>query len=222
MRPWKVLAAIVLIAALVAAIVWVLVGSPWTRVQAVEIQGASPHRETTIRESVHAFEGKPLVEVNLDEVSGEVNRDNLYAAVDASRAWPSTLVVRVQERTPAVTVRLPDGQFGLVDREGVAYERVGAAPDGVLEATLENPSDQASRSAAAAVGTTLPDTLATRVESLTVDAGGRATFSISGVDVVWGSGADSAVKAAVLEPLLDRGGVARIDLTAPMSPVTSE
>lgn len=221
-RPWVVLASLLLLAAVIAGGAWALTSSQWFRVERIEVTGAQPDRETSIRDQLHGTLGKPLVEVNTSEAAGQVASTLLYSRVDVTRAWPDGLLVDVEERTPAAVARAGDGSFTLIDREGIAYERVPSPPPNMPVADLEEPGDQTSRATVAAVGLALPSAMSTRMENFAVDAKGNASFEISGVEVIWGDGSDSAIKAAVLEPLLSRGGVSRIDVTAPMNPVTTE
>lgn len=222
MRPIRVLLVVVALAAVVAGVWWLLVGSTWFRVTGIEVAGAAPDREAVIRDAARGIEGQPLVEVDTDGLDHRVTATNLFAAVDVRRSWPDAVLVRVEERAPAVAAELDGGVFELIDREGVAYERVTQAPDGIPHVSLERPADPASRATAAAVGVALPADLRTQVEDFSVDSGARATFVVERVEVLWGDFSDSAIKAAVLRPLLDRGRVARIDLTVPTNPVTSQ
>lgn len=222
MRPWRLLFGVLIVAAVVAGVWWLLVGSPCLRVTAVQVVGAAPDREVVIRQAVDGLEGKPLVEVDTEVLDHRITSTNLFAAVDVRRSWPDEVLVRVEERTPAAVSALAGGAFELVDREGVAYERVTVPPHGVPRVSLERPGDPASRATAAAVGLALPADLRSRIKDFSVDAGARATFTLQDVEVLWGDAADSAIKAAVLRPLLDKGGVARIDLTVATNPVTSD
>ena len=49
----------------------------------------------------------------------------------------------------------------------------------------------------------------------------RRAMTLGKVAVNWGDAGDSRLKTAVVRDLLDRPDVARIDVTAPMAPVTS-
>lgn len=222
MRPWRVALGFVLVLAAAAGVWWLLVASSWFRVSTVSIVGAEGDRVAVIREAARGIEGQPLIEVDVNSIDHDVTATNLFAVVDVTRSWPSEITIRVEERTPAVASRLAGGSYELIDREGVAYEVVREAPVGVPEVSLAGPSDAASRATAAAVGLALPADLRARVDSFRVDRGARASFTIDRIEVLWGDGADSAIKAAVLRPLLDRGRVARIDLTVPTNPVTSQ
>lgn len=220
-RRWIVVVGCLLVAALVAGGAWGLTASPWLRLQEVAVAGAQPDRESGIRDQLRTLEGIPLIEVDLDAAAAEIDSTLLYSDVEVTRAWPDTLRVRVEERVPAAVAGLGDGAFALIDREGVAYERVPSPPPGMPVASLTHVDDQDSRATAAAIGLALTPATAARVERLTVDERGSATFMISGVSVLWGDASDSDIKAAVLTPLLDSGRVSRIDVTAPMNPVTT-
>lgn len=221
MRPWKPLLFVLALTAVVAGVWWLLVGSTWFRVTNVVVVGAAPDREILVREAARGLEGQPLVEVDIDDVDHRVTATNLFAAVDVSRSWPDEVLVRVEERAPAVASRR-SGVYELVDREGVAYEQVAEAPHGVPVVEMARPTDAASRVTAAAVGLALPADLRARVADFTIGEGARATFVIDDVEIVWGDSSDSAIKAAVLRPLLDRGRVVRIDVSVPTNPVTSQ
>lgn len=185
------------------------------------VSGAQPDRESAIRDQLYPSQGKPLIEVDLGAAASQIDSTLLYSDVEVTRAWPDALHVRVEERIPAAVASLGDGMFALIDREGVAYERVPSPPPGMPVASLINVDDQDSRATAAAIGLALSPAASARVEDLTIDEKGSAAFVMGGVSVLWGDASDSDIKAAVLTPLLDRGGVSRIDVTAPMNPVTT-
>ncbi len=222
LQPWRIAAVALIVAVVLAGLWWVLAMSPWLRVATVVIAGAAPDREQLIASIITGEVGKALVDVDTDGLTSRIAQERYFSDVQVTRSWPDELLVRVEERVPAVASVLSASSFELIDREGVAYEQVAALPGGVLKAVLARPGDAGSRVTAATVALHLPADLRTRASAVTVDAGARATLMIGKVHVLWGDASDSAIKAAVLRPLLERGGVARIDLTVPLNPVTSQ
>ncbi|MBO3142343.1 FtsQ-type POTRA domain-containing protein [Dermatophilus congolensis] len=221
LRVWRLVAWLLLVVGVAGGVYWLLTQSDWFRVDQVTIGGASAHRETIIRDRTQSLLGQPLVEVDLAEARDAVDQVHLFSAVRVRRAWPNGVHVEVSERTPVAAAALPSGAYRLIDKAGVGYESVPAPPAGVLPVKIANPRDSRSLATAAAVGTSMPAGLVARVKNFEVDGSARGSFELSGVRVMWGDSSEGRVKAAVLEPLMRRGKISTLDLSAPLSPVTT-
>jgi hypothetical protein len=84
----------------------------------VEIAGA--HRLSTERleELVRRTAAPRLLDVDLDEVREAVAGERYVRSVSVVRVLPDTLRVEIEERVPAVVIRLKSGRLGWVDDEG--------------------------------------------------------------------------------------------------------
>ncbi|WP_141631200.1 cell division protein FtsQ/DivIB [Mobilicoccus pelagius] len=213
-----IVALVVAVPGLLAAVLWL---APFFRVSEVDYR-TTPDRASALAASAPVEKGRPLVEVDTRAVHDAVLANPVFRAADVSRSWPSTLVVEATPRTPVVALQEREAPtFRLVDAEGVAYDSVAEVPDGVLTARADAPEDPgALRTLVAFVGALDPGLLS-QVRDLNVDDRGRLTASLSRVEIDWGTAEDSALKAAVVRDLVGRAGVARVDVSVPMEPVTS-
>gem|GEM_PF-982125 len=212
------LVVLVLVPAIGAAVLWY---APFLRLEQVEYRTA-PDRMAALRKAAPLDKGRPLVEVDTDAVHDAVLRDPVFTSASVDRSWPSTLVVEATPRTPVVAVEGGEGaSLRLVAADGVAYETVSSPPRGIPRARVDAPEDPAALRGLVSFVTRLDADLLSEARDLHVDTRGRITATIGGVEVVWGSAEDPALKAAVVRNLVSRAGVARIDVSVPMEPVTS-
>lgn len=217
LTAWVALA-IVVAAGAVAALLWF---APFLRVEQVEYR-TDPSRMGALQQAAPVTKGEPLVQVDTSRVRDAALSTRLFSAVTVSRAWPSTLVVEATPRVPVVAVTGPGVTgFHLVDADGVAFETVSSVPDGVQSATTADPKNPTMLRALASVVAGLTPDLRTSVEQVRMNAAGTITLTVDDVDVTWGDASDSRLKTAVVRDLVEREGVARIDVSAPMAPVTS-
>ena len=68
------------------------------------------------------------------DVASRVDAIGPVESVEVRHGWPHVLVLVVTERVPVAAAPVPGG-FELVDRTGLAYAPVSAAPDGLPELT---------------------------------------------------------------------------------------
>lgn len=218
-RGLTTLGAVGLVVALVLAALWF---TPMFRLNTVDYRTA-PERVEALRQAASLDKGRPLVEVDLDRAREKALATQLFSSVEVSRSWPSTVVVEATPRTPVVAIReAGSSSVHLVDASGTAYEKVDRAPDGVLVAQTPGPVSPIALRTVVGVVEGLGSELAGRAENLRLDAAGRVTMDVEGVQVQWGDDSDPRLKGAVVRQLVAQPGVARLDVSAPMSPVTSD
>ena len=220
-RPWR-RALVALGAATVAGVlVWLLGWSSILGVSAVDVSGATGAEAAAVTALVDVPIGTPLARVDTDAVAARVRERITDAEVSVRRAWPSTLAVDIVLRTPAIVVKNPQGQLEVVDAEGIAFGVVKAAPKGVPVVTAvgaRGATREAMQSALALLNA-LPSDLSSQVSGITVSSANLVTFTLGKRTVVWGSGADSERKVAILTALLPTKAKV-IDVSAPETPVT--
>src|SRR4029453_8652556 len=73
--------------------------------------------------------GRPLARLDAARIADRVESIARVPALAVAPAWPHTVRIIVEERTPAVAVA-GTGGFVLVDGTGFAFETVGARPAG--------------------------------------------------------------------------------------------
>ena len=220
-RPWRRAFAVLVAVTVVAVLVWVLGWSSILGVSKVEVSGATGAEASAVAELVDVPIGTPLARVDTDAVAARVRERITVAEVSVRRAWPSTLAVDIVLRTPAIVVRNPQGQLEVVDAEGVSFGVVKAAPKGVpvVKAVGAKGATREALQSALALLNALPSDLSSQVSGITVSSANLVTFTLGKRTVVWGSGADSERKVAILTALLPTKAKV-IDVSAPETPVT--
>jgi cell division protein FtsQ len=220
-RPWR--RALVVVLALVAAtsLVWAVGWSTWLGVDDVEVTGVSGPEAQAVARLVQVPVGTPLARVDTDAVAARVRERVTVAEVSVRRSWPGTLTVEVVPRTAALVVRNPQGRLEVVDAEGVTFGTVPAVPQGVpvVTATGARGTSTEALLSSLALLDALPPDLAKKVSGIKVSSANLITFTLGKRSVVWGSGADSDRKVAILAALLKTPAKV-IDVSAPDTPVT--
>jgi len=216
-----------LLAALVplvlATIAWVLWASPLLAVRTVQVDGVRSLTVQEVRDAAGLTSGTPLLRVDVAAAAARVRRLPQVASAQVTRGWPDRVVVTVSERDPVAAVD-QDGQLALVDGSGVPFETVtGDPPRGVvpLDVPTPGPRDAATAAGLAAIEA-LPPSVRGKVAGVSATTGEDVAVHLAGgTTVVWGSGEQSAAKAAALAGLLDqiaKGALHRagtIDVSAP-------
>ncbi len=204
-----------------AALVWTIWWSPVLAVRTVEVSGVTGPEASKVLALVQVPAGTPLARVDSAAVTARVRSQVTLGEVSVERSWPSTLVVHVVPRTPAIIIRNPQGQLEVVDRTGVSYATVSRAPAGVPLASASSSAAMTPAAVGAAISVVevLPEDLSATVSALTVSTADLVTFRLGKTTVVWGGAGDAARKLAVLEALL-RTSPSFVDVSAPDFPVT--
>lgn len=169
--------------------------------------------------------GTPLARLNTAQIAQRVQRLPPIRQATVDRVWPSTVTIRVVERTPVAMIPVGDPvEFLMLDETGVAYQRLPVAPDGLPTVRLASPSpSDATTRGALSVLRSLPPQLRDSLAELRAD--GPARIRLELVDhrtVVWGDATDNEIKARVALELLRRqdltGQNKTYDVSAPYVP----
>jgi cell division protein FtsQ len=212
-------------AAIVVAAAWALLGSRFLVVRSaqVTITGRLVSRAQVVSAARIPF-GLPLIRVNTGTIARRVEQITQVQSADVSKNWPSTIVIKVQSRTP-VFARVVPGGYDIIDRFGVAVRQVAHRPASLplLSAGAAAGSaagNAAAVSAAATVMHELPRGVARRVSEVTAaDASDVSVRLTNGVVIVWGDTRGAAQKAQELTLLMRRQ--ARLyDVSAPGTAAT--
>lgn len=220
-RPWRLLAVVAGVLALVALAVWLVGFSSLLAVRTVTVSGLADRGEQQrAAEAAAVALGTPLARVDTGGAAARVEQIPTVASVTVSRSWPSALVVSVERKVPVLAVKNPQGQLQVVDRTGVAYETVAALPPGVAQVNAASDApDPEGVKAAISILELLPPAQRAQVSGVTVTSADLVTLQLGSVSVVWGGLADGPKKLAVLQALLaTRPAV--VDVSAPDTPVT--
>ncbi|WP_310889647.1 FtsQ-type POTRA domain-containing protein [Clavibacter capsici] len=204
-----------------AIVVGVAVYSPLLALRTVEVEGTDRVSPSSIQAALSDQVGTPLPLVDLDRVGDELRAFPLIRSYSTESRPPSTLVIRIVERTPVAVIQSGAG-FDLVDPAGVTIERATARPDGYPLIDLPSADFSSPRfRAAAAVLVALPTDFLPQVDSIQANTTDDVMLTLrTGKKVLWGSGERSADKAQVLQALVKaRGDVGSYDVSAPDAPV---
>ena len=208
--------ALVLVLAVLAGAGWLVGFSPVLAVERVEVRGTHRIAASSLRKAAAVPLGLPLPRQDLAAIAGRVSSLPQIESVEVSRRWPNTVRVTVVERRPVLGVRQPEG-FVLIDTRGVAFDSQPTLPSGVLQADVD-PSNVGVLREVGAIAAAMPAALRGRVERLRATSRSSVTVVLNdGVQVNWGTGADSALKADIVLALLKRKP-STIDVSSPHNP----
>ncbi|EPD57614.1 MULTISPECIES: cell division protein FtsQ/DivIB [Streptomyces] len=237
-RPPNPRTIIILVIALVllgAGAVWLLYGSPWTRVERVSVSGTRVLTPAEVREAADVPVGGPLISVDTNGIESRLRRElPRIDTVDVVRSWPHGIGLKVVERTPVLMVQ-KGGKFIEVDDEGVRFATVSQAPKGVPALELAVHSSESSAASlrrfgedglvreAVRVAGAIPASVAHSTEAVKVRSYDDISLELSdGRTVDWGSGEKGAAKARTLTALMKAAPDARhFDVSVPTAPASS-
>ncbi|MFC9974021.1 cell division protein FtsQ/DivIB [Spirillospora sp. NPDC127200] len=216
---WKVAFVTLLVAVLVAAVGWVLLGSRLLVVRNVEVIGTSLAPRDRVVAAADVRMGLPMVRLGTGDMRDRVERLREVRSAKVERHWPATVRITVRERVPVAVVERA-GRFYQLDRDGVTVADSAARPPRLpaLVAAAPGPADPAAL-AGLRVAAELPGALKQRL--VEVSAPGPETVSLrltGGLTVVWGAQGRTGEKARLLEALRKTAGgrAARtIDVSSP-------
>jgi cell division protein FtsQ len=217
---WRYVIASVLLVALVAGAIWLVFISSFLTVQQVTVQGESQLSQQQILAAARVPDGAHLAQLDLGAIRSRIGALALVRRVDVSRDWPHGVLIKVTERTPVAVVEI-GGSFHAMDADGVIFRDYAHPPVGMPRVVSTVDTGSAALAEAARVIASLPSGLAARVDHVAVAGVDQVSLMMrGGAVVVWGSDAQSALKAEVLVHLLSQPGHT-YDVSVPGQPVTS-
>ena len=122
-------------AAVVAGLVWLLGFSTVLDVTDVQVGGATAETLPAVREAAAVPPGTSLLWLDTSALDAQVQTIPRVATVDVRRSFPHTVTVTVTEREPVAAVPLGAG-VALVDGTGFAYRTMPAPPAGIPRLVL--------------------------------------------------------------------------------------
>jgi cell division protein FtsQ len=229
-RPWRVVGWVVAVVALVVAVVGVLLWSPAFVVEDVVVEGVEGPIAEGAATSAAVPLGLPLARVDTEAVSARVEEDLRIAEAVVERDWPSTVVVQLRLREPALVLdQAGVGQRQVVDAGGVVYDSVADRPRDVpvVRATRGEVSQESLAGVLAMLEAVDPET-AEDVTGLQLTGDGDLRFRLGGLTVLWGGPQEAEIKGPVLEALLMQEQITPqteqsivLDLAVPQTPVVT-
>jgi cell division protein FtsQ len=211
--------------ALAAAAAWALLGSRLLVVRSVEVTGTHLVSRAAVVRAAGIAPGTPLIRVNLAAVARRVEGIAQVRTATVTRNWPSTIVIAIRERTPALAVA-QDGRYALIDGSGVVVRWARRRPPGMplLRQPLPPGGIAGLRgspaiSAAVTVLGELPARVRRAVRAVSALSPMAVTLYERGVTIVWGGAGRARAKARELA-LLMRVNAAYYDVSDPSTAVT--
>lgn len=208
--------------------------TPLFAVERIEVRGASPGVAAGIRAALEAFSGDSLVGLDGDAVLRSAEAVPEVASVTYDRAFPHTLVVRVEAERPVAVLRSGARSWLLSAsarvlrplRRGArpSLPRIWLSESVALEPGARLGSPEARRAARALAGLA-GSGLTVRVRTVRADDGELTLVLVSGLELRLGDEREVELKLAVARrilPLLPRPVAtehAYLDVSVPERPV---
>jgi cell division protein FtsQ len=223
---------VVVMAALVVA-----TRTPLLAVHHVEITGAARTTDAAVLAATGLGRRPLMIDVDTGRLRTQLLALPWVATASVGRHWPTTVDIRLTERTPVASIAAADGATALVDRSGRVLSVgppasgetaapptiTGMAPAGPPGSTLSEPAGVED---ALLVAASLPGTIdpgpATQVRAIVVSGTSLQLALYTGPTVALGTADELGQKLAELRTILQRvdlRGVATIDLRVPEEPV---
>jgi cell division protein FtsQ len=216
---WRYVIGSVLLVVLSIAGVWLVFVSSTLTVQHVDVRGESLLSQEQVLAAAQVPAGAHLVQLGLGDIRTRVAGLAPVRSVDVSRDWPDGILIKVTERRPVAVVEI-GGHYQAMDAEGVLFRTYPRPPAGMPRVVSTSTVSSEALAEAARVIASLPSGLAARVDHVGVRGLDQVSLVMrGGATVIWGSDAQSALKAEVLVKLLAHPA-RTYDVSVPGQPVT--
>jgi cell division protein FtsQ len=180
----------------------------------VEVRGASRTSEATLRTALGVPLGRAMTSVDPGPARARLERLPWVRRATVSRSWPSTVTVRLVERTPVAVMGEGSGAV-LVDRSGRVLGAATAADGypsaGPAPAASPGGLVDGSRRALVRALADLPPEIRREVDRGVLSAEGIGLVLTDGIRVRLCDGRRLGAKADALGALLDQAGRSTID-----------
>ena len=217
---WRYVIGSVLLVALTAGAIWLVFVSSVLTVKHVEVKGESLMSRQRVLDAARVPAGGHLAQLDLEAIRARVSALAPVKRVDVSRDWPDGVLIDLTERRAVAVVRI-GGNWQAMDADGVLFRDYPRPPVGMPQVVSTSRAGSDALAQAARVIAALPSGLAPRVDHVAVRGVDQISLALrGGATVVWGSDAQSGLKAEVLAELLPHR--ARVyDVSVPGQPVTT-
>ncbi|MFW2513532.1 cell division protein FtsQ/DivIB [Demequina sp. SO4-13] len=210
------------------AAVWLVLLSPVFAFDAEKLESAgfgSVVDPEQVEAVVSAHDGKALAMLDTGDIAAELEQLVGVREVSITRVWPAGLRVEITSSEPVAAIPQADGSFVLVDDRGEQVDSAKDVPARLPVVTIPLATGETRiLDGVLDVIDDLPVNLRDRVEGIEADTEDSIHFVLrDGPRVEWGSGEQSALKAEVLQALLESPEASSahvIDVSAPSLPIT--
>jgi cell division protein FtsQ len=206
----------------------VLIHSPVFGASDVVVSGSLHTSRSAVLSAAQLNGSPPLVDLSSASIARRVEELPYVKKAVVTLSWPSTVRIRIVERTPVAALTANGRRFALVDDTGRVLEVSATVPAGLPEITASGgvppPGKWLSRSRRelALVAATMPESLVSRVQEVRDTRLGVACDLKGGIVALFGPPTSLRAKFVSLATVLAEGslsGVALIDLRDPANPV---
>jgi cell division protein FtsQ len=185
----------------------------------IRVEGNADLTQTDVMTLAGIGPGTNVAHLNTDDVTGRLETSPWIQSASVTRDLPSTIIVRVRERSPIAAVR----GGGVVGAGGILLP--GAKADGLPMLRVAGGGSELA--AATTVLEAMAPVLRARVGAVEIGMDGRIVVRLGGnVPVLFGSPGEEAAKAAALRSLISwaasqRLRLASVDVTVPSAPAAT-
>ncbi|MCP2032756.1 cell division protein FtsQ [Okibacterium sp. HSC-33S16] len=199
-RNWLIGIGSILALALIAVLA---AYTPVLSVRQIQVEGAFRVNSDAVVKDLSSQLGSPFPLVDDTAIKAALVQYPLIESYSVQARPPSTLIVRLVERTPVGTVATPTG-FSVVDAAGVVIEQSESQPANYPLIAVDGGTEAPGFLPAAAVLRSLPDELFATVDEVTATTQDDVSFTLreSEARIVWGSSDESKLKAYTLTRLM--------------------
>lgn len=177
--------------------------SPLFAVEKVHVVGTSLLDAASVEEALQNQVGTPLPLVDESEVKAALIAFPLVQSYSLEARPPHELVVRIVERLPVGLIETAAG-YTLVDAAGVALSTTEEPAAGRPLLTIAGGTGSKAFEAVGQVMRALPETIRSQVTAISASTPDDVALTLGATDtqVIWGSADDSAMKALVLQKVM--------------------
>ena len=199
--------------------------SPMLAVERIAIRGQKLVSQTEIKKALKTFVGKPLPQVNAEDVAKSLKRFALIESISVISQPPHTLMIRITERTPIVIVWVDGVGYSYFDPAGVKVGRATNLNSLPVLRISGTPGKSPSFTAAIDVLMALPAKLLPQIQTVTARSKDDVSFQLrgyAGQRVIWGDSSNAVLKSKVLAALLknqSKSDRVTYDVSSPTAPV---
>lgn len=223
---------VILAAALVSALIWLLLFSSVFRLETSQISVSGGNEwvsEKDVLDIANQQSGKSLFLVSADKVSSQLKNIPGVTQANVVKRYPRSLEIDIKAQQPAAMLKEPDGTLVAVDRKARVLNAVGKTSTKGIPVIEVSSVDNGLNSRAVKETLTilggLPDTMRTVITKVSAKTQDSITTELSSGKyvVVWGDSSELKLKSAIVDKLLSDpsliGDKHQIDVSAPSRPI---
>lgn len=223
---------VILAAALVSALIWLLLFSSVFRLETSQISVSGGNEwvsEKDVLDIANQQSGRSLFLVSADKVSSQLKNIPGVTQANVVKRYPRSLEIDIKAQQPAAMLKEPDGTLVAVDRKARVLNAVGKTSTKGIPVIEVSSVDNGLNSRAVKETLTilggLPDTMRTVITKVSAKTQDSITTELSSGKyvVVWGDSSELKLKSAIVDKLLSDpsliGDKHQIDVSAPSRPI---